>query len=136
LVAQHFGEIVKAECLSWGKNYISLKIGLLQCSVHDIHFPLRNIIFLENDGVADTLHAVLDKILVVVSVLIEVEILGAHLGDDIFDVKHFPELFRFFKLEDRFLKVIVTWKSRGNNLGILGFFICLFEELELLDERV
>ena len=47
----------------------------------------------KDDGITDSLHAVFNKILIVVSVFTEVKVSGVDLGDNVLDVKPLSELF-------------------------------------------
>jgi len=53
-------------------------------------------LFLENDCVAHTFHAIFYQILEIVSVLAGVEILRCNFRDNVFNIKNLAEFFRFF----------------------------------------
>jgi hypothetical protein len=68
-----------------------------------------DVAFLENDGLGDSLHAVLDQVRVEVPVAALVEVSGVNFGDDVLDIYQRTELLALFHLENSFFEVVVGW---------------------------
>lgn len=66
---------------------------------------------------SNTLHAVLNKELKGVAILVHIEIACINLGNNVLDVEGSIELWRLFQFKDDFLKMVVRRKDRDNADG-------------------
>ena len=133
-INKYLCQIFKFKSAARGWEHILIEICILQRSLHNDRFSLRDIIgFFKDHCMCNSLHAIFNQELVSIPILVHVEITCMYLRNDVFNIECTIELLALLKFKYHFLQMIVPREDPNNNTCLL---LPLFLKLKGLGDKL